>query len=157
MIARATAIANEVLKTVRTTGVMDLLFIGLWVVFAPTVACAADSILNPDDAFKMEARKVRPGLIEVTFKVAGGYALYGDRIKLTAEGGSLKIVNTKLPKLTKVGAGVISNDHQRYRGESTVALKFSGDTEDAVIVADVQGCSDAGFCFLPISRRLLIQ
>lgn len=113
-------------------------------------AHADDDLLEPEKAFRYNAKLVEPGQIEAQFQIADGYYLYRDKIKFTVD-NSVKLGEAAFPK------GKIKQDEyfgkvETYRGDLRIRVPFtsSGDAAKAFkLKASFQGCADVGVCYPP--------
>jgi thiol:disulfide interchange protein DsbD len=106
--------------------------------------------LHPDQAFQVSAA-LQGDALALRFTVHQGYYLYRDKLNVTLEAGSPRVLGElDLP------AGEGHEDEyfgkQRvYRGEATVRAKLGGSGPFTVKV-QYQGCADAGLCYPPQFR-----
>ncbi len=116
---------------------------------------AEDDFLDPDDAFRLNVEKTPDGKLLLHWKIADGYYLYQDKIKLQlldAKGQSLSS-----PALSEAKSkndqffGVI--DVYYHTADATVNIK-GGDGSQGTLKAVYQGCADAGLCYPPITKTL---
>ena len=113
--------------------------------------------LSPDKAFRFSARALNPETIETRFTIADGYYLYRDRIRFTVEPAAAGMTAPVLPE------GKVKDDQffgrvQTYRGNLTVnlALRDMAPGQKVVVVAESQGCADAGICYPPQVQRVTV-
>jgi len=126
---------------------------------APVCAIAEKDLLPVDDAFRLEAEAVAKGRIEFRWKIAPGYYLYKERIKVTlADAGSFAANPLQLP------AGEVKEDQffgrmETYRGAATATL--SGTAADGVELlrfkVSYQGCADVGVCYPPQRKEVVVS
>ena len=97
---------------------------------APALAIDEKDLLPVDDAFRLEAEAVTPGWIEFRWKVAPGYYLYKERIKVVlADDATFKANPLHLPP------GKIKDDQFFGRMETyrdSVVAKLTGAASDGV-------------------------
>lgn len=121
----------------------------VWAV-APVVAAAPD-LLPVRDAFRVSAKLDADG-ITVRYRVADGYYLYRDKIRLESD----PTVRGK-PRLPR---GVTKHDEffgksEIYRGEVVIRIPTRArDGEQLTLTAISQGCADVGVCYPP-NREIL--
>ncbi|MFZ6750791.1 protein-disulfide reductase DsbD [Undibacterium sp. Ren11W] len=111
----------------------------------------ADDFLDPEQAFKVEARMLQPGLAEVTFVIADGYYLYRDRIKIVAEAATLGEV--QLPPGKVKFDETFQKEVETYRGRVAVNIPVQV-SADFVLKVSRQGCADQGLCYPPMESSL---
>jgi len=104
--------------------------------------------LAPDKAFRFEATALNPQTIEVRFSIAEGYYLYRDRIHLSVEPAAIVATVPPLPE-GKVKQDPFFGRVETYRGnlQVNIALKDTVPGQKVVVVAESQGCADAGICY----------
>lgn len=110
---------------------------------------AKPELLPPDRAFRLSARALDGGILQVRFDVAEGYYLYRDRLSFRVE--PVPAEAALLP------AGVAKHDPffgdvETYRGvvEIRVPLARTAAPGEAItLFAESQGCADVGVCYPP--------
>ncbi len=107
-------------------------------------------LLPVDEAFRVEAEAVSRGWIEFHFKVAPGYYLYRERIKITPVDASFKFNPLHTPP------GEFKEDPNFGRMEvyhNDFTAKLTGAAADGVssvvFKLSYQGCADIGICYPP--------
>ncbi len=115
--------------------------------------------LPPDQAFALDVVVRDAHTLQANLKVTPGYYLYRDKTAFTIKGSAVKITAVNLPK------GEIKHDpnfgdtevfHQSF--QALIALARPADTATSVTLNAVyQGCSEAGLCYPPITKTLLIS
>ena len=126
---------------------------------APALAIDEKDLLPVDDAFRLEAEAVTPGWIEFRWKVAPGYYLYKERIKVVlADDATFKANPLHLPP------GKIKDDQFFGRMETyrdSVVAKLTGAASDGVTLlrfkVSYQGCADAGICYPPQRKEVVVS
>jgi thiol:disulfide interchange protein DsbD len=110
---------------------------------------APDNLLEPDKAFRLSARALDSGTVEVHYAIAKGYYLYRERFRFAAEPASAKLGPALFPK------GEIHQDQffgrtETYRDELRirVPVDFAGADHIKLLVTS-QGCADIGVCYIP--------
>jgi len=129
-----------------------------WLVAACLVAAstglvADPKLLPPEQAFRFSARALDDKTLEARFEVTDGYYLYRDKLKFVLDPGAAELVPASWP------AGKIKEDQffgkmETYRGEVSLRLPLpaAAPGKSVVLVADSQGCADAGVCY-PVTRQ----
>jgi thiol:disulfide interchange protein DsbD len=116
-------------------------------------------LLPVDDAFRLEAEAVSPGWVEFRWKIAPGYYLYKERIKVAlVDDSAFKANPLHLPP------GKIKEDQFFGRMETyrdTVTAKLTGAAGDGVEMlrfkVSYQGCADAGVCYPPQRKEVVVS
>lgn len=120
---------------------------------AMAVAAQADpKLLPPEQAFRFSARALDDQTLEARFSVTDGYYLYREKIKFALDPAMTELAAT-LPQ-GKVKEDPFFGTVETYRGEVVVRLPLQASSagRSLVLVADSQGCADAGVCY-PVSRQ----
>ncbi|MBI1453518.1 protein-disulfide reductase DsbD [Acinetobacter sp. FL51] len=131
---------------VRT--LMRICFKGLFGIFtALAVQAASADFLPPDQAFAFQAVSTTQDQATLTWKIADGYYLYHDQLKVSASGQALSL---KLPKpqdkddpnfgLTQVHYGQV---------QASVSLQPNQSYK-----VEWQGCAESGLCY-PVQRTTI--
>lgn len=114
----------------------------------------AEDFLDPEEAFKVSARMVEPGMAEVTFTIADGYYLYRERFKFSSD--DAKIGDIAMP------AGKIKFDEtfqkevETYRKSLVVRVPVQA-AADFTLNIGRQGCADGGLCYPPLETLVKLQ
>jgi len=116
---------------------------------------ADPKLLPPEQAFRFSARAVDANTLEARFDVANGYYLYRDKLHFMLEKAPPTLGSAMLP------AGHAKHDEffgdvEIYRGPTIVRLPMAGASSEQslVLVADSQGCADAGVCYPPTRQQV---
>jgi thiol:disulfide interchange protein DsbD len=134
-------------------------WLALALIGSPALAIDEKDLLPVDEAFRLEAEAVTPGWIEFRWKVAPGYYLYKERIKVVlADDASFKASPLHLPP------GKIKEDQFFGRMETyrdSVTAKLTGTAADGVTLlrfkVSYQGCADAGICYPPQRKEVVVS
>lgn len=108
-----------------------------------------DEFLHPDEAFKLNVVAKDTFTLEAKFTIAPGYYLYKERIKFDIKDttlGNIKAVN--LP------AGDVKDDpnfgrQEVYHHDFIATINTENTSQNLVIHARFQGCSEKGLCYAP--------
>lgn len=117
---------------------------------ASPASAAEPEFLDPEVAFKMEAKALDAHTVELRFTVAEGYYLYRDKFKFTTEPAGQPIEPAFPPPQRK-------NDPQFgeteiYRGVLTLPVRLAQAQGPVTLTVRTQGCADAGLCYPPFTR-----
>ena len=117
-------------------------------------AHADPKLLPPQEAFRFSARALDPRTLEARFSVTDGYYMYRDKMKFALDPG-MEAVEVTLPP-GKVKEDPFFGKVETYRGEVVVRVPLheAASGKPVVLVADSQGCADAGVCY-PATRQKL--
>ena len=118
-----------------------------------------DDFLPPEQAFRLSASVADAGHVRLDWIIAPGYYLYRDRIKILEDRG-----RTGAPEFPP---GQIKSDEYFgkqvvYHNELIATVPIVGEATAAQaqslsLQVTYQGCAEAGLCYPPITRTLLLQ
>lgn len=116
-----------------------------------------EEFLDPDVAFVLTGEALATNNMRINWRIADGYYLYKERIKLAPAGATTAVGAIVLPK----GEA----HHDDYFGDQEVFRQSLDATfampPSAAKTVDVnvtyQGCADAGLCYPPITKMLSIS
>jgi thioredoxin:protein disulfide reductase len=118
---------------------------------------AAQDLLDPEVAFRVRARLVKPNLIEVRYATAPGYYLYRDRLAYAVEPASATLEPPQLPP-GKLKTDEFFGKSVIYRHKTTVRIPVTTNGNDALtLTTDLQGCADIGVCYPPVRRKFSLS
>lgn len=118
---------------------------------------ASETFLSPDVAFKLNLNAIDATTIQATFTIVPGHYLYRQRIKfeIPADNSSkAQIDSVQLPN------GDIKDDpnfgkQEVYHHDFNANIKLSNvQSQQIVIAATYQGCSEKGLCYAPIKKKI---
>lgn len=116
-----------------------------------------EAFLPPDVAFKLTLNAVAADKIQADFTIAPGHYLYRERIKFVVQNKAAVIDNVTLPK------GEIKDDptfgkQEVYHHDLNAIILLSDITSDEVVIeATYQGCSEKGLCYAPVKKILNVN
>lgn len=132
-------------------------FLLLWFfVFSALISSSqANGLLPADEAFVFKASVVNDK-IELDWKIAQGYYLYKEKIKIVADFseqlGTAKFPDAKIKNdefFGKIGV---------YRNQATVSVPIlKGDAKSIQLSVTYQGCADLGVCYPPITKSAILD
>ena len=124
------------------------------------IARAQDpDLLEPEKAFRISARLIDAGRLEVNYEIAPGYYMYRDKFKFAAEPTSVALDASKLPAGQSKKDAIFGNV-QIYRGSLKLELPVSGTDPGApqfLLKAVSQGCADIGVCYPPLEQKVSVK
>lgn len=114
-------------------------------------------LLPVDQAFALSASATSRDRIEVQWKVAEGYYLYRHRTSVEVEGAGFTGAQLQLPK-GKAYRDEFFGDVETYHQDLTGVLvgKAAAESERITLKVKYQGCADAGICYPPQTRKLVV-
>ena len=130
--------------------------------FALALATAAGAqttggpkLLPAEEAFKLSARALDASTIEVRYNVADGYYLYRDKLRFKVEPPPAAAGAAALPP-GKPHRDEFFGEVSIYRGLLVAKLPMTGAKagQAVALIADSQGCADAGVCYPPQTQRV---
>jgi len=131
----------------------------LLLAIGPYAAQAAEpDLLEPQQAFRFDARVVSPNTVEVRYIVAPGYYLYRDRLRFSAQPASIALDAPQLPP-GKMKKDEFFGEMQIYRGEVLIRVPFRNPdgASSLTLTAVSQGCADAGVCYVPQEQQAQLE
>jgi len=116
-------------------------------------------LLEPEQAFKLSARALDAGTIEVRYQIANGYYLYREKFKFSAEPAGVTLGTAQFP------AGKIKQDEyfgkvETYRQNMAIKLPVTlaaGADRNLTLKVVSQGCADVGVCYPPVTQTLQLS
>ena len=127
----------------------------LWVTGVLHSAHAAD-FLPPGEAFQAEARLQDARTIELRYRIAEGYYLYGNRFRFELQAPAPALGKPALP------AGTLKQDPnfgqvETHHGIIRILLPLTASASGPLTLKAVsQGCAEAGICYPPFTHTLPI-
>jgi thioredoxin:protein disulfide reductase len=118
-----------------------------------------DDFLSPDQAFRFDALAEGSDRVRLNWEIAEGYYLYRARIKVRTASTSAQLGTPQFP------AGQVKTDeyfgkqevyHRELRVSVPVA-RASGGQLDLPLEVTYQGCADAGLCYPPQTKTLIVR
>ena len=119
--------------------------------FIPALASALfdDDLLDPDDAFAIEAEAIDANTLRVSWNIADGYYMYREQFRFTPESDGLVFGEPRIPD------GTVKEDEffgrvETYRHRIDIELPVVAATSREIeFTARSQGCADLGVCYPP--------
>lgn len=112
---------------------------------------AADEFLDPDVAFKANARALDERTVEVSFEIAPGYYLYREQFKFEASQATLGAVAVP-PGKVKFDE-TFQKSVETHRGMLKIAIPVSQAGLSFPLSVTYQGCADKGLCYPPAQLK----
>lgn len=118
----------------------------------------AVDLLQPHEAFALSARALDAQTLEARFDVADGYYLYRDKLKFSVDAQGAPASPIELPP-GKVKHDEFFGDVQTYRGSVVIRIPLAAANagKQLTLVAESQGCADAGVCYPPQRQTLVLD
>lgn len=124
---------------------------------AVAVHAAGPKLLPAEQAFRLSARALDAKTLEVRYNVADGYYLYRDKLRFAVEPASLGVGTPTLPP-GKSHEDEFFGKVTIYRGLVVIKVPIASARpgQEVTLVADSQGCADAGVCYPPQLQRMTL-
>ena len=135
-----------------------LLLLALGLSCLPFSASAADELLEVDKAFRLSARALDAGTLEVRYDIANGYYMYRDKFRFALEPAGVQAGTPQMPA-GKVKKDEFFGDVETYRKQVVIRLPFeaAAGRDSVTLKATSQGCADIGVCYPPNTQTLQVQ
>ena len=123
-----------------------------------SMAASAQELLEVDKAFRLSARALDAGTLEVRYDIAKGYYMYRDKFRFALEPAGAKAGEAQLPP-GKVKKDEFFGDVETYRKEVVILLPFTAPAglDSVTLKATSQGCADLGVCYPPNAQTLKVS
>jgi thiol:disulfide interchange protein DsbD len=122
-------------------------------------AHSQEDFLKPAQAFPFTGKADGPEAVVVHWRIADGYYLYKSKLKFRTDAEGFDLGYPDFPE-AEVKDDEFFGEVEIYRGELTVRVpvRRSPAAEDTLrLMVTFQGCADAGLCYPPSTRTLLIE
>lgn len=127
------------------------IILGLMSVCLPFFARAGE-FLDPDVAFRHQAKVTTEKFIQLEWIIAPGYNLYKDKLHIVL--GKLDLIpKLSLPVALKKFDTNFNKQVEVYHDRLTVSIPKELIQGDALLKLQYQGCSDEGLCYSPIDKN----
>ena len=118
---------------------------------------SGDAVLDPDQAFKFDAR-AEQGAVVVRWEIADGHYLYRDKIKILSEDASLKTGELKTSPGEKKHDEFFGDIEVYHHAAEARLPLLQAATGEYQFIIKYQGCSEvAGICYPPISKPVTLN
>ena len=126
-----------------------------WLLCGAWHAHAADEFLDPEVAFKLQARSLDERTIELSYTVAPGYYLYREQFKFAADGAALGVAVFP-PGKVKFDE-TFQKNVETHRDTVVIRLPVVQAAAAFKLTATHQGCADKGLCYPPEDHVLDVR
>ncbi len=120
---------------------------------------SGDDFLPPDQAFRFDALAEGTDRVRLNWEIAEGYYLYRARIKVKTPSTSAQLGPPQFPP-GQVKTDAYFGKQEVYHRELVVSVpvaRSSGGELDLPLEVTYQGCADAGLCYPPQTKTLVVQ
>ena len=138
---------------------MNAVLLFLLAIFSQwAVAVESDTLLSPEQAFRVAAKAENPGQIEILWTISEGYSLYRKNMRFESKTPGVQFGEPTFPA-GKIKHDELLGDIEHYRKEMKINLPVSAgkDLVSTALEIRYQGCADIGVCYPPQSRTLEIK
>jgi len=118
------------------------------------VAQAADEFLEPEQAFRFDARVVDAREVEVGFRIAPGYYMYREQFRFAANNATLGAAVVPAGKVKY--DETFQKDVETHRGDLRIRIPVEQAGVLARIEVTSQGCADRGLCYPPMQSAVQV-
>ena len=115
-----------------------------------------EEFLDPEVAFVLTAEALSTNTIELNWRIADGYYLYKERIKLEPADVARPVGAIVLPK-GEAHHDEYFGDQEIFRGSLDGMVSVPPGAKSADVKVTYQGCADAGLCYPPITKVLTVS
>ncbi len=114
--------------------------------------------IEPEKAFALHAQALNAETVEVVFKIAKGYYLYGDKFRFESEPDGVSFGTPEKPA-GKTHKDDFFGEVETHRGELRILLpvRAGADLSRFELIATSQGCWDGGICYPPTTQTAAID
>ncbi|MEK6246181.1 MAG: protein-disulfide reductase DsbD [Pseudomonadota bacterium] len=134
-----------------------LSFLLFFFVAGAVPAASIDNLLEPEKAFRISARALDAGTVEVSFAIAEGYYMYRERFRFAVDPGSKARLGTpQFPPGTR-NKDEFFGEVETYRKQVAIRLPVENAEGPLHLTVTSQGCADAGVCYIPMDSKATIQ
>ena len=117
---------------------------------------AAESFLEPDQAFRLSAQVTDGRTVVVRFEVAPGYYLYRERFGLKPGSEDVQIAPLVFPAGKVKYDETFQKEVEVYYGGLDLPLAVQSAPGQFTLSLTHQGCADKGLCYPPQTHRLTV-
>lgn len=114
--------------------------------------CKAADFLDPDAAFRHQAKVTAGQMVQLDWVIAPGYSLYKDKLHI-AFGKTDLLPKLSLPIALKKFDANFNKQVEVYHDRLTINIPKELIQGDAPFKLQYQGCSDEGLCYSPIDKN----
>jgi thiol:disulfide interchange protein DsbD len=119
-------------------------------------AWAADDFLEPHQAFQLSVRALDERSVELTYRIAPGYYMYGEQFRFTAP-APVQLGTPDRPKGQVKFDEAFGRDVEILRDTVRVVLPVQAASGPFQLEARSQGCADKGLCYPPVQSAVSVR
>ena len=123
------------------------------------VVSGDEDFLPPEVAFRVAAFQDGPDRVRIEWQIAPGYYLYRSRLQFSTDPALAQLGTPRLPE-GKQKTDEFFGAQEVYYGSLVATVPVSRNGASALelpLSVGFQGCADAGLCYPPETRRLVVE
>lgn len=128
----------------------------VWLAGVPA-AHAAETFLDPEQAFHLTARVADERTLALRFEVAPGYYLYRERFEVKAGSPDVVLAPPVYPAGTVKFDETFQKDVEVFHDSLDVPLVVSSAPAQFTLTVTHQGCADKGLCYPPQVHQVQVR
>ncbi|HEY1044013.1 MAG TPA: protein-disulfide reductase DsbD N-terminal domain-containing protein [Telluria sp.] len=118
---------------------------------------AEPDLLQPDEAFRVSARRVDARVVELEYIIAPGYHLYRDRFSFKTDNPAVTVAGVELPPPLEKFDKAMGQNMRYYTERVAVRVRLAGANQTVKLLATAQGCAAiVGVCYAPITKAFSV-
>jgi thioredoxin:protein disulfide reductase len=127
---------------------------GLW--WALPTALAAETFLDPEQAFRLSARVADGRTLVLDYQIAPGYYLYRERFEIRPLGAEVTLAPPAFPSGVVKYDETFQKDVEVYHDRLEVPLPVTSAPGRFTVAVTHQGCAEKGLCYPPQLHHLQV-
>ena len=136
---------------------MTRVFLLLLLVLGAAQAARPQDLLEPEKAFRISARALDAGTVEVSFAIAEGYYMYRERFRFAADPAArVKLGAAQFPQGQRK-KDEFFGEVETYRKHVAIRLPIEGSADTLRLDVTSQGCADVGVCYVPMESKVTVR
>lgn len=149
------------MKPRASSALISAIFAILCVTILPTSwAVNPDTLLKPEEAFKLSVEPISATELRVRFDIVEGYYLYKHRFNFSSATPTVTFASATIPE-GKKKHDEFFGDVETYRRRVDITVPFATNTDyvngPISLIVGSQGCADAGLCYPPQKQTVSFE
>ncbi|HEV2613667.1 MAG TPA: protein-disulfide reductase DsbD [Gammaproteobacteria bacterium] len=134
-------------------------FLAIILCWLPLSLFAANPVpLQADEAFQLSVKNVAPNQVDLHWNIARGYHLYQDRFHFALQNPSAAHLGEVVLPQGVAKEDNILGKYQIYEHALDLVLPLSSVNNSKLdLLISYQGCSDANFCYPPVTKKISVD
>lgn len=129
----------------------------LLTLFAWSAEAKRGQPLDPADAFRLKAEYTASHSLVLDWKIAEGYKLYRDQIRVDLKTGDAELGKPEMPKGVRMKDPTTGDESEIYQKQLHVEVPVTGATGKFTVQVTYQGCAEHGLCYPPSTRLVRVD